>query len=354
MSVAHAGHGPGLPRRRLVRRRAGAARFAECTFTGVDFSVHHLRGRLRPVHLPRLPVSARRPTRPRRSWRATCAAEVLRRHPRRLQLSHGVLRVRHAADDGPGRAVAGRDDPGTNLAGSTSGVDLREADLSLSDLTATSLRNTRLDPATLRETRLGKADLRGASLDGRPRGRPARSGFDARARCSRSGTAPRSTSARDPPPVGAWTPSPSSTRPRPRSSPWSRFGRPSSATNPSMARHLSAWSVVCSSKVRRKTQCRSVRAHPHRRREAARAAGSLKSPPRAPRPTRTVATRSAPSRIGQHRRSRGRSRPRRGGRPTRSATSATATACAAPRRRPRPAALLARKWWLDRRSPAGS
>ena len=56
---------------------------------------------------------------------------------------------------------------GTNLSRlDLSGVDLREADLSMSDLSFAVLAGAQLDRALLRETKLEGTDLRGASLDG--------------------------------------------------------------------------------------------------------------------------------------------------------------------------------------------
>ena len=62
--------------------------------------------------------------------------------------------------------MAGSHHPGRQpVEARLTGLDLREADLSLSDLSGTSLRDARLDGANLRDTDLGAADLRGASLD---------------------------------------------------------------------------------------------------------------------------------------------------------------------------------------------
>ena len=177
-----------LPRRGLVRRRAGAAwSSSECTFTDVDLT--------RGDHPRRdVPTSARS-TLPLQRLDARGvgvrrlrlpALQLLRRDVRRLQARRlGVRRVHAAADDGDGRPVARRHParreprPGSTSPGST----CARPTCRWRDLTGAVLRDARLDGATLRETDLdegrparrlaGRRRPAAATLQGHPP-RPAR------------------------------------------------------------------------------------------------------------------------------------------------------------------------------------
>lgn len=147
----------------------GAARFTDCTFTGVDLSEASTAGAMFDrctFHTCRFNSSAHVAS-------AFVACDVRRSNFFDATLEGCKLVGTVFADcvlrpmtvrGGQWQGVTIRS---TNLARlDLAGLDLREADLSMSDLTGASLRGARLDRANLRETRLGQADLRGASLDG--------------------------------------------------------------------------------------------------------------------------------------------------------------------------------------------
>ena len=146
----------------------GAARFTECTFTGVDLSEASTSGAVFDrctFHSCRFNSSTHRAT-------AFVACDVRRGNFfdatfEGCKLAGTVFAectmrpIRVSGGQCQGVTIRGTDLTRLDL----TGLDLREADLSSSDLSGSTLRDCRLDGANLRDTQLGGADLRGASLD---------------------------------------------------------------------------------------------------------------------------------------------------------------------------------------------